>query len=165
MNKSYDDENKEEKEIYKHYWWYCDDEEENKKYWDDFDFDEFNTVKINGEGFNSFFEGNYLGNNLETIYLEYLEEESNISEYIKNWSELKCFIVDYDCKLENSQLIELLKNLSSLKSLFLIDISFVKRIKFNPDEKKIILELFPNLSIDISEQLSSLKWIDSEKNN
>ena len=76
---------------------------------------------------------------METFHLDILEEESNIIEYVKKCSELKCFIIDYDCQLENSQLIELLKNLSSLKSLFLIDISFQKKLILNPKEKKIFL--------------------------
>ena len=122
--KGYDNENEEEKNIYGKYLFF-DSEEENQKFWDEFDFDEFNTVKITKLD-NSFFDSDYLGNNLETFHLDILEEESNIIEYVKKWSELKCFIIDYDCKLENSQLIELLKNLSSLKSLFLIDISFQK---------------------------------------
>ena len=159
--KGYDNENEEEKNIYGKYL-FIDSEEENQKFWDEFDFDEFNSVKIT-ELNNSFFDSDYLGNNLETFHLDILEEESNIIEYVKKWSELKCFIIDYDCKLENSQLIELLKNLSSLKSLFLIDIFFQKKLILNPKEKKNISELFPNLSIDIKKKSSSLKWMYSEK--
>ena len=129
-------------------------EEESQEYWDDFDFDEFNTVKIYETEYNSIFGGDYLWNNLETIHLDCLEEKSNIIDCIKKWSELKCFIIDTDCELKNCQLIELFKNLSSLKSLFLIDISFINRLKLKPKEKQTISELFPNLSFGVC----SLKW-------
>ena len=91
---------------------------------------------------------------METIHLDYLKEESNIIDCIKKWSELKCLIIDTDCQLKNCQLIELFKNLSSLKSLFLMDISFQKRLKLEPKEKQTISELFPNLSVGVC----SLKW-------
>jgi hypothetical protein len=55
-------------------------------------------------------------------------------------------------------LIELLRTLSSLKSLFLIDISYKGKLELNENEKKEINELFPCLSIVIKENNSSLKW-------
>ena len=141
-------------------------ENKNKNIWDDFYFREFNTVKILDKNdiidFDLFFENNVLGDNMETIHLYHLDQENNLFENIKknikNWSKLKCFIVDNDCDLINSRLIELLRELSSLKSLFLIDISFKKRLELNQKQKKEMNELFPNLSIEINEKTSSLKW-------
>ena len=128
---------------------------------DTLDFKEFNTVKfcgrnINSEFFNSFFQKNFLVNKLEEIHLDYVDKESNIIESIKNCPKLKCFIIDSFDQIE--LLIELLRTLSSLKSLFLIDISFEGKLELNENEKKEIYKLFPCLSIVIKKKKSSLKW-------
>ena len=69
---------------------------------------------------------------------------------IKKCPKLKCFITDNF--LQNDSLIELLRTLSSLKSLFLIDISSKRRLELNENETKEIYELFPYLSIVIAEK-------------
>ena len=123
-------------------------------------FKEFNTVKFCGrtyqDFFNSFFQKNSLVNKLEEIHIDYVEEGPNIIESIENCPKLKCFIIDRFDQIE--LLIELLRTLSSLKSLFLIDISFKGRLELNENEKKEIYELFPFLSIVIKKKKSSLKW-------
>ena len=45
-----------------------------------------------------------------------------------------------------------------MESLFLIDISFKKRLKLNQEQKKEINELFPLIAIEINKKTSSLKW-------
>ena len=51
-----------------------------------------------------------------------------------------------------------------MKSLFLIDISFKKKLKLNKKQKKEINELFPYFSIEINKKTSSLK-LEYGKNN
>ena len=120
-------------------------------------FKEFNTVKFCGrtyqDFFNSFFQKNSLVNKLEEIHIDYVEEEPNIIESIENCPKLKCFIIDRFDQIE--LLIELLRTLSSLKSLFLIDISFEGRLELNENETKEIYELFPFLSIVIKKKIIS----------
>ena len=127
-------------------------------------FKEFNTVKFCGENdpkfFDSFFEKNLLVNKLEKIQFgsvdEDEDEELDIIKSIKKCPKLKCFIIDDFRQIK--LLIELLRTLSSLKSLFLIDISYKGKLELNENEKKEINELFPCLSIVIKENNSSLKW-------
>ena len=146
---------------------------EKRNIWDNFYFNNFNTVKILCDDWNdidnkSFFRDNDLRDNLESIHLTHLEQKYNIfkkiKKNVKKWSKLKCFIADKVCDLTNSQLIKLLRNLSSLKSLFLIDISFEKKLKLNKKQKKEINELFPYFSIEINKKTSSLK-LEYGKNN
>ena len=101
---------------------------------------------------------------LESIHLNILDinDEMKIIENINKLVELKVFIVYDDCLLKNDDLIKLMKNLSDLKSLFLIDISFNSKLNLDEKEEKIIYKLFPDISIKTSKQSSSIKW---ESNN
>ena len=127
---------------------------------DELYFKEFNTFKFfdryHQQYFNSFFQKDFLGNKLEKIHLGYVNKESNIIENINKCPKLKCFIIDDFDQIDS--LIELLRTLFSLKSLFLIDISFKGRLELDENEQKEINELFPCLSIVITEKKSSLIW-------
>ena len=101
---------------------------------------------------------------LESIKLNVLDinDEMNIIANINKLVGLKVFIVYDDCLLGNDDLINLMKNLSVLKSLFLIEISFDSKLNLNEKEEKIMYNLFPEISIKTSKQSSSIKW---ESNN
>jgi len=111
--------------------------------------------------FISFFDSFENNNNiLESIHLNVLDinDEMNIINNINKFVELKVFIIYEDCLLENDDLIKLIEKLSILKSLFLIEISFDRKLNLNQEEEKIIYKLYPDISIKVSKESSSIKW-------
>ena len=102
-------------------------------------------------------------NVLEAIYLDYLDikYEPTFINMIKKFKKLKFFYVYIDCLLSNNQLINLLNNLSHLKNLLKIEISFNKELKLSAKEKKEICKLFTDVSIKISKKKSSIIWNDN----
>ena len=97
---------------------------------------------------------------LETINLKVLDinDEMKVIENINKFVELKAFIIYDDCLLANEDLIKLMSNLSLLSSLFLIEISFKRKLNLSQNEEKVINKFFPDISIKISEYSSSIKW-------
>ena len=97
-------------------------------------------------------------NSLEIIYINILDikQYPDFIKNIKKFGQLQVFIISNDCLLNNEQLIDLLSNLSNLE-VFLIEISFKRKLKFNEIETNTIQNLFPNISIKISEKSSLIK--------
>jgi len=97
---------------------------------------------------------------LESLHLNVLDknDEMKIIKNINKFVELKVFIIYDDCLLKNDDLMKLMKNLSVLNSLFLIEISFQRKLNLNEKEKEIIHKLFPDISIKTSQKSSSIKW-------
>ena len=122
---------------------------------------------INGEGkdflflLNNFKNNNYI---LEAIYFDYLDikNEPNFFDNIKKLKGLKSFEVGENCLLTNEEIIKLLLELSNLKYLFLIDISFTRNLKLSEKEKERIYKLFPDMSIEMTKDKSCIQW---ENNN
>lgn len=73
---------------------------------------------------------------------------------------MKSFIVDNNCLLTNKYLMQLFKNLSSLKNVLIIDIAFKKKINLTNDEKKELKKLFPHIEINKKndENRYSINW-------
>ena len=69
---------------------------------------------------------------------------------------LRCFIVKTDCKFTSNQLIKLLTNLSKLKFLFLIELTF--EVKLSKEDKQAICKLFPDIFINITQKSTFIKW-------
>ena len=105
---------------------------------------------------------NFESNNkiLESIHLNVLDvdDKMKIIKNINKFVELKAFIVYDDCLLKNNDLIKLMKNLSTMNSLFLIEISFQRKLNLNQKEEKIIYKLFPDINIKKSQKSSWIKW-------
>ena len=99
---------------------------------------------------------------LEMIYLDYLDIKyaKNFIDIIKKLKKLKIFSVKIDCLLDNKQLIQLFNNLSKLKDLLKIEISFKKQLKLSAKEKEEIKKLFPDVSIKTDKNNSSIFWAD-----
>ena len=116
------------------------------------------------EYFSQFFD-DFENNNkiLETINLKVLDinDEMKVIENLNKFVELKVFIIYEDCLLDNGDLIRLMANLSLLSSLFLIEISFKRKLHLSQNEEKEIYKFFPDISIKISENSSSIKWISN----
>ena len=102
-------------------------------------------------------------NELEMIYLDYLDikYEKTFIDIIIKLKKLKIFSVKIDCLLDNKQLIKLFNNLSKLKHLLKIEISFKKQLKLSAKEKEEIKKLFPDISIKIAKNNSSIFWTDN----
>ena len=97
---------------------------------------------------------------LEEICLDYLNKE-NESIFFYNFREfkgLKTFEIRKNCSLSNKQIIKLLTELSFFKYLFLIDITFRRKLKLSEKEKKRLYKLFPGISIIISDKKSCIHW-------
>ena len=90
-----------------------------------------------------------------SIYPEFV----NIIKLLKG---LKIFEVKIDCKLENNQLIEIVKNLSCLKHFFLLDLNFKRKLDLNKKEKDNIKKSFSSIIYEETEEKSSLK-LDNSK--
>ena len=127
----------------------------------DLNYDDEKISFINLDFFDKFENNNKI---LESIHLNVLDidDKMEIIKNINKFVELKVFIIYDDCLLKNDDLIKLMKNLSLLNSLFLIEISFQRTLNLNQKEEKIIYKLFPNISIKTSKKSSSIKW---ESNN
>lgn len=101
-------------------------------------------------------------NTVETIYFDVLDKsvDSNFLDNIKKFVDLKSFIVDNNCLLTNKYLMQLFKNLSSLKNVLIIDIAFKKKINLTNDEKKELKKLFPHIEINKKndENRYSINW-------
>jgi len=123
----------------------------------DLNYDEENSLDYFIDFFDSFENNN---KTLESIHLSVLDknDEMKILKNINKFVELKVFIINEDCLLENDDLIKLMKNLSALNSLFLIEISFKRKLNLNQKEEKKIYNLFPDISIKTSKKSSSIKW-------
>jgi hypothetical protein len=102
-------------------------------------------------------------NELEMICLDYLDikYEKTFIDIIIKLKKLKIFSVKIDCLLDNKQLIKLFNNLSKLKHLLKIEISFKKQLKLSAKEKEEIKKLFPDVSIKIAKNNSSIFWTDN----
>ena len=70
-----------------------------------------------------------------SIYPEFI----NVIKLLKG---LKIFSVRFDCKLENNQLIEMMRNLSCLKYFFLLDLNFKIKLNLNKKTKKALKRCF-----------------------
>ena len=136
---------------------------------DDFYLSDINSLEFNLgfskenslEDFSQFFDDFEKYNKiLETIRLKVLDinDEMKVIENLNKFVELKVFIIYDDCLLSNEDLIKLMTNLSFLSSLFLIEISFKRKLQLNQNEEKVIYKCFPDISINISEYSSSIKW-------
>ena len=100
-------------------------------------------------------------NKLEMIEFDFLDirREPKFFDNLKKFRKLRVFKNNKGLLLKNKQLIELLKCLSELQYLFLIDICFEKTdLNLNEKEKKDIYKLFPDISI----QKSRIIWRNNE---
>lgn len=89
---------------------------------------------------------------LEYISIDVLDIEyyPNFIEKIKLFLELKFFYVHKDCKMSNKEMVQLLTNLSQLKSLCEIKIT-KENLNLDNIEKSNILKLFEGISINGNE--------------
>ena len=94
--------------------------------------------------------------NLDTIKLDLFLNN------LKKFQGLKCFYITKECSFENiNHFIDLLNSLSTIKSLYLIEIVIKGILKLNIKEGKRINEIFPDISIKKGKKKSHIKW----KNN
>ena len=97
-------------------------------------------------------------NTLESIYINILDikEYPDFIKNIKKFNGLRVFIISDDCLLNNHQIMELITNLSYLK-VIVIEIRFKRKLNLSKKQKKRISDLFPKISIQISEKSSLIK--------
>jgi len=109
--------------------------------------------------FNAIKSNNY---SLEYISIDVLDIEyyPDFIEKIKFFLELKFFYIHKECKMTNKEMIQLLTNLSQLKSLCEIKIT-KENLNLNNIEKSNILKLFEGISINNNE----IKWEKIKENN
>ena len=81
---------------------------------------------------------------------------------LKKFQGLKCFYITKECSFQNNNhFIDLLNSLSTIKSLYLIEIVIKGELKLTKNEEKRINEIFPDISIKKGKKESHIKW----KNN
>lgn len=101
-------------------------------------------------------------NKLEVIEIDYLDINGvpNFFHNLRKFKKLRIFKINQDCLLTDKQLITLLKCLSEFKYLLLFDISFgpVDTPSFSGITKKMIYELFPDISFKKTEEKKTLIW-------
>ena len=108
---------------------------------------------IDGSDIIEIFKGIKSNNySLEYISIDVLDIEyyPNFIEKIKLFLELKFFYVHKDCKMSNKEMVQLLTNLSQLKSLCEIKIT-KENLNLDNIEKSNILKLFEGISINGNE--------------
>ena len=72
---------------------------------------------------------------------------------------MKCFYITKECIFKNNKsLIDLLTELSKIKSLFLIDINLKDELKLNKNDEKKINGILPGISIKKGKKDSFIKW-------
>ena len=82
---------------------------------------------------------------------------------LKKFQGLKCFYITKGLTFrDNKQFIDLLTNLSKMKSLYLIEIEIKGELKLTKNEEKKINEKFPHISIKKGKDESHIKWISSK---
>ena len=82
---------------------------------------------------------------------------------LKKFQGLKCFYITKGLTFrDNKQFIDLLTNLSKMKSLYLIEIEIKGELKLTKNEEKKINEIFPDISIKKGKNESHVKWICSK---
>ena len=103
-------------------------------------------------------------NKLEILSIEDLDLSfaDSILTNLKQLEHLKCFYITQDFKYKNiKQVIDLLIVLSTIKSLFLIDINLKGELKLNKNQENKINEILPNISIKKSKKESTIKWYNN----
>ena len=98
---------------------------------------------------------------LKIIDINYLGEEA-ANDFINN---IKKFLglgslYIHECEIKNQQLMNLFKNLSTIKSLLFIEINFNNVLKLSKNNKNEISKLFPDISFNKKNKKSSIKWIN-----
>ena len=134
----------------------------------DFDVNTFKILEndLGDDGYENFFlsllnKFKY-NNKLEVIEIDYLDINGvpNFFHNLRKFKKLRIFKINQDCLLTDKQLITLLKCLSEFKYLLLFDISFgpVDTPSFSGITKKMIYELFPDISFKKTEGKKTLIW-------
>ena len=134
----------------------------------DFDVNSFKILEndLGDDGYENFFlsllnKFKY-NNKLEVIEIDYLDINGvpNFFHNLRKFKKLRIFKINQDCLLTDKQLITLLKCLSEFKYLLLFDISFgpVDTPSFSGITKKMIYELFPDISFKKTEEKKTLIW-------
>jgi len=143
---------------------------------DELDFDYIKKIKTHSNDF--FSSGLYLLENknnksrLETMIIDNLDitKNNDFLEILPDFTELKCFYVKDDLIFQNiKQIIDLLKILSKVKSLFLIYIAIDGKRELSNKVDIKIREIFPDISINRTKNKSYIKLMNNnlviKKNN
>ena len=143
---------------------------------DELDFDYIKKIKTHSNDF--FSSGLYLLENknnksrLETMIIDNLDitKNNDFLEILPDFTELKCFYVKDDLIFQNiKQIIDLLKILSKVKSLFLIYIAIDGKRELSNIVDIKIREIFPDISINRTKNKSYIKLMNNnlviKKNN
>ena len=78
---------------------------------------------------------------------------------LKKFQRLKFFYITKNCTFKNNkQFIDLLANLSKIKSLYLFEIVIKGELKLNKNDEKKINEIFNDISIKRGRKESYIKW-------
>ena len=95
---------------------------------------------------------------IEDLDLNIIKLDSFLSN-LKKFKNLKCFYITSECIFQDNNLfINLLTDLSKIKSLFLIDIAIRGELKLSKNEEKKIDEILPNITIKKRKKESHINW-------
>ena len=95
---------------------------------------------------------------LEDLNLDIIKLDSFLKN-LKKFKNLKCFYITKECIFKNNKsLIDLLTELSKIKSLFLIEINLKSELKLSKNDEKKISGILPGISIKKGKKDSYIKW-------
>ena len=95
---------------------------------------------------------------IEDLNLDIIKLDSFLKN-LKKFKNLKCFYITKECIFKNNKsLIDLLTDLSKIKSLFLIEITIKGYLKLSKNDEKKINEILSNISIKNGKEEFHIKW-------
>ena len=95
---------------------------------------------------------------IEDLNLDIIKLDSFLKN-LKKFKNLKCFYITKECIFKNNKsLIDLLTELSKIKSLFLIEINLKSELKLSKNDEKKISGILPGISIKKGKKDFYIKW-------